>query len=1050
MADNDTGKEPKVVEDKGKERVDAELPHQTAPNEPNGQNPQGSQNGPDSGTTTSTQSASSPKNHRRALTQPLRSGISSANTSPKASREGSPIRPSFKSSVSMGTRSAGRSRKNSQDLSPVRGHSASAASFPTVPSAAAIQRALSAAGAAALPPQSQQDAAADTPRSHRSNKANSAASKSAPRTPRLGSPPPTNASSSTAKTITAPARKAEHSQSTPSTPSIVVDRPSRVPNITAEPDSIEEEPVPRAGMRTPVRGTSGSGSMLETVQEGGSPTSPALGASRQADRSKSAGHERPERIEESPMEEALSNEGKTKIESGNESAGSKSVVQKTTDPSKDSGRTVAVPASSRPPAIQSKKSYTQLPIKGKSASEASVKNMTVETETVSSIPQVAVGGGTGGPTRADTGGSLRGKPSTETIRPKKEKKKVARKAPSANAGAGRSLSRIFHYYHPHSRTSSAELEDSSPMGSPDSIQGQGLVEDAFICPLHLSRAKDACSMMRSPAHGSFPTNSSASPRRFSSGLIPFRGRLASSKADIFEAKVASAVDEADSSDSAETFVYESNPPEPLSARPHRFHSRTPSTASTLSQIDPHGLKGRLDRDHSIVGKKSMKFANNYNSITYADDADGTVRGPHQTARGGGSGHHHHIGKVGRGGHTSLFDSESPFPRVVKSPRSATSHFQQGSPKHGPKTPYSLRMSGSSRKADELSSYDMEGEGADDERAPLIGSMRSGRNRRRPLPGSVRQMYSNGERDHRLCGRVTALSSLASVLALLIAAIVIILVLCTKPLFEVYVKDIRNVLASESELMLDLRVRAINPNIIAIQVSDLDINLFAKSRHIAPAFASGHQHRSKHLLPLVNVVKADSTFSKSSNRKSHQYPSPLQTPEDLMDQLDGIDEGTDPVDDDPASDSQTMLLGRILAFDSPLIFDPSPLHHRSLGSVGEVRLSRPGNRTEEGGSARWERVLQYDFELIVRGVVKYSLPISSRIRSASIGASVIVHPSEDDGEGNMRLSQPSHHQDPGSNVILIPPHNVPMRGIERGTGAKGRMGKDPGGLRWVNG
>ena len=48
--------------------------------------------------------------------------------------------------------------------------------------------------------------------------------------------------------------------------------------------------------------------------------------------------------------------------------------------------------------------------------------MTVETETVSSIPQVAVGGGTGG---TGNNGSLRAKPSSETIRPKKEKKKAA-------------------------------------------------------------------------------------------------------------------------------------------------------------------------------------------------------------------------------------------------------------------------------------------------------------------------------------------------------------------------------------------------------------------------------------------------------------------------------------------------------------------------------------------------------------------------------------------------------------------------------------------------
>jgi hypothetical protein len=123
--------------------------------------------------------------------------------------------------------------------------------------------------------------------------------------------------------------------------------------------------------------------------------------------------------------------------------------------------------------------------------------MTVETETVTSMPQLL------GPDRGvagrDGSGSVRTKPSNETIRPKKEKKKTSRKTPSLHAGT------------------------------------------------------------------------------------------VTSKADLFEAKVASAVDEADSSDSEETFVYESNPPD---NRPSRHHSRTPSATSLASQ-DQYGARNKL-------------------------------------------------------------------------------------------------------------------------------------------------------------------------------------------------------------------------------------------------------------------------------------------------------------------------------------------------------------------------------------------------------------------------------------------------------------------------
>ena len=488
-------------------------------------------------------------------------------------------------------------------------------------------------------------------------------------------------------------------------------------------------------------------------------------------------------------------------------------------------------------------------------------------------------------------------------------------------------------------------------------------------------------------------------------LILSRSRTASSKADIFEAKVASAVDEADSSDSEETFVYESNPPEPHSARATRFHSRTPSASSVISHHDHYGAKGRQEGHHSVVGKKSMKFSNNYSSIGYSNEGgDGTIRGPSQTGRpaSGNTTHHHHIGRYGRGGHASLFDSDSPFPNATKSIRSAAGQISPRSSRN----PQAVHVTKSPRKMEELMSYDLEGEGADDERTPLVGSVRNGRNRRRPLPGSVRHMYSE-DRDNRCCGRVTAFTSLGSILAILIAAIVAIIIMCSKPLIDVHVKDIRNVLASEQEIMVDLHVHAINPNLLAVQISDLDVNIFAKSAHVSTSswWRAGHPQ-----MPFRKFQPRS-----QSNEAASQEHSRLLDPSDLISHLDGgVDEGTDPIDD-PATDSQTMLLGQIFEFDSPLIFDASPIRHQSLGSVGEVRLAKPGNRTEEGGSERWEHVLQYDFELIVRGVLKYSLPISSKLRKVNVSGSIIVHPSA--GISELRKSHQTGTLGRGDGVLI---------------------------------
>lgn len=222
------------------------------------------------------------------------------------------------------------------------------------------------------------------------------------------------------------------------TPSIVLERPTPSSSRYDGLDEGEGEiPFP-SGMRTPARGIAGSGSALETVQESSLPSTPASVTSRANDGVNSKSDERPEMISENPMEDAFAKEPKLKIESGSESGGNKSAGAMA---DKNISRRTAAPNTSvRPQIMHPKKSLTQLhPAKAKTGSEGIVKNMTVETETVSTIPQVALGGGAGERNplgRVETGGSLRLKPSNETIRPKKEKKRATRKAPSLNSGTG--------------------------------------------------------------------------------------------------------------------------------------------------------------------------------------------------------------------------------------------------------------------------------------------------------------------------------------------------------------------------------------------------------------------------------------------------------------------------------------------------------------------------------------------------------------------------------------------------------------------------------------
>ncbi|KAK8242458.1 vacuolar segregation subunit 7-domain-containing protein [Phyllosticta capitalensis] len=856
----------------------------------------------------------------------------SAMSSPVQSRDTSPARQPSTSSISSSrpslhttsshppppqpamagpARKVARSRKNSHtnDVSPHRGAtSTSLTGTGTTPSAAAIQRAL----ASASTPQLQPPAAADASRVQRPAKSNSAGASGDstphwPVSPRIKSPPPSANTHSRRNSLRGqpapsqlPPRRPDGPVATQSAPNIVVESTDSPPqsrhgrNDTQPSDSEDPETMSRRGT---LRGQGGSAPSLETVQESSLPATPGFDLLNvQSANASSKQPSSDETVVAAPTDAAKAQEAKAR-ESGSESGsnnkhedrGRSTVEKKTTH-------------SPRPAGLPSRNSFTGLvPGKTRSITEPS-KNMTVETETVRSVPQGVIGQPPGGAVqgRGEPSGTLRLKPSNETIRPKKEKRKTVRKAPSITSGT------------------------------------------------------------------------------------------ASSKADIFEAKVASAVDEADSSDSDETFVYESNPPD-THPRPSRHHSRTPSATSMASIVDhPRGglraIPGVVEGHRSVAGKRSMKFANNpYNNTNADEDGndryDGTIRGNHSRSSGSHSGFHHHIGRFGRNSNISnhLDDGAKSAHSKNRSVSGYTS--RHGSQPGSPKFPaHSSRPSGHShRKMGELSQYDMDGEGADDERTPLMGTVQRPRHRAmRSRASSNLRPYERYESRRRGCLRRFAGCFVLTIMVLLLAfGAVGFLFATTKPLYRVQVKEIQNVLASEQEIMLDLLVEAINPNIVSVSVEDMDVNIFAKSKHVGSEKFWREHPDGGSLGPIIEPVAPVQMRRRSASAQSRKHEK-------------RDDDPADPIED-PEGDSQTMLLGRIFHFDSPLNFDGDPLKRRPHYSIGELRLQKPGNKTEAGGTERWERVIQYPFELIVRGVLKYQLPLSSSTHTAPIGAVVAVHP-----------------------------------------------------------
>ena len=440
-----------------------------------------------------------------------------------------------------------------------------------------------------------------------------------------------------------------------------------------------------------------------------------------------------------------------------------------------------------------------------------------------------------------------------------------------------------------------------------------------------------------------------------------------------------------------------------------------------SQIVDHGGGRYSDpKGHnSIVGKKSMKFANNAGNLNgYNDDPSmtpGSANGRDVSGSGtirantAGTALHHHIGRHGRTGHhPTVLDQESLFaadrdgsgsshyPNTgTSTPRSAhagngnsglrsnaSSRTRLSPFPHTPRTPAHLRIPGSAKSTGGLP-YELE---ADDERTPLLPPSRSPRTRHsrrlanshsggfRGTSGPPSSPYYASSREYRRSWpRACGCALLGGAAALLVVAVVVALVFCSKPLLDVHIHDIRNVLAADRELVFDLNVHAVNPNLVAIQVSSVDLLVNARSKYVGTG-KFWREHGS-----------------------SGAYPARIGASPNRVNATDKVDDGTDPIDDPKTEDPHNMLLGQIREFDAPLLFEASPLLHLESTSVSGVRITRPGNQTEAGGSDRWETVIQHPFELIVVGVVKYRIPISSRVIKTKVNARRMVYPDDDADE-----------------------------------------------------
>jgi hypothetical protein len=364
-----------------------------------------------------------------------------------------------------------------------------------------------------------------------------------------------------------------------------------------------------------------------------------------------------------------------------------------------------------------------------------------------------------------------------------------------------------------------------------------------------------------------------------------------------------------------------------------------------------------------VPKKNMKFVNTFNgngaeSLTGDDEGKGSGRSAGGSTRGTVR-QHHHIGRWGRqpgNGHASLFDNESPFQSTSGRPKmvGAASRTSSGPPSprnhHAPRGQLNTKRSAIQMS----SSYDVDDSvGADDEQTPLMGSARANRSGRyRRGPHNLRQVEAQTfNRRSSYLNRFAACLVLTMMFLLVITGAIGFMFATSQPMTGIEILSISNVVTSEQVLMFDIEVQAHNPNIVVVTVDNANLEIFAKSEHAG----------------------TDADWRNLGN--AHTLDDPSNDP---------------PRDGDEDDKRPNILLGRITDFDSPLTFEGSLFHQGTSSSKGELQLAYPGNGTS-GGTERWDRIYQNEFDLVIKGVLKYRLPLSARVRSATVSGRTLVKP-----------------------------------------------------------
>lgn len=240
-------------------------------------------------------------------------------------------------------------------------------------------------------------------------------------------------------------------------------------------------------------------------------------------------------------------------------------------------------------------------------------------------------------------------------------------------------------------------------------------------------------------------------------------------------------------------------------------------------------------------------------------------------------------------------------------------------------------------------------------------------------------------------------TVVSIVAILAVGFVMGFVLAsTKELTDVSITAVENPVVSADELVFNIVVQAVNPGWFNVEVADVELDIFAKSGYLETdllkslvetvllgtvysfelpmVFEGGIFNRGPvEQIGLIKMV----TPGKNLTGVAMRTTGPHETKRHSVVIEDKTNQKLDKALSDP------MEIGE----------DPEtqPQAPHSLDS-DQINLSSLNN-TEPDNLKKWEVIIKNPFDLIIRGVLKYSLPMQSGVKSVVVNRVGYIDPGE---------------------------------------------------------